>query len=71
MYQDKIKGRMAELHISRTSLAKELNITPQGLGLKLKGASDFTIKEANILIKVLRIDDPNSIFFSNSIAIMQ
>lgn len=68
MYQDKIKGRMAELNISRAELAKKLHITPQGLGLKLNGATDFTIKEAKVLIKVLKIKNPEDIFFNNNIA---
>ncbi|MDD2370862.1 MAG: helix-turn-helix transcriptional regulator [Firmicutes bacterium] len=68
MYQDKIKGRMAELHISRVQLAEILNLSPQGLGLKLNGTTEFTIKEARILIKALKISNPNAIFFNNIIA---
>lgn len=44
-YFSRLRGRVAEKGSSLKEFAGELNITPQALGNKLSGKSDFTIKE--------------------------
>lgn len=64
-YHDRLKGRMAELGITQMQLAKELGISLQALNQKLNGKTDMSINEAEKIIKVLKIENPNSIFFNH------
>lgn len=64
-YHDRLKGRMAELGITQTQLAKELGISLQALNQKLNGKTDLSINEAEKIIRVLRIENPNRIFFNH------
>ena len=61
---DKIAGLLAEQNIKRREAAKALGKTPATLCTKLKHGESFTIREAQILIDMLGIEDPASIFFA-------
>mgnify|MGYP003591520340 CR=1 FL=1 len=54
-----------ELGITQTQLAKELGISLQALNQKLNGKTDLSINEAEKIIRVLRIENPNRIFFNH------
>lgn len=64
-YQSRIKGKMAELGITQAQLAKELGLSLQSLNQKLNGKSDMTINEAEKVIEILKIKNPNDIFFTH------
>ena len=61
---DKIAGLLAEHNIKRKEAADALGKTPTTLCTRLKHGEDFTIREAQILIDMLGIEDPASIFFA-------
>lgn len=65
---DKIAGLLAEHHIMRKDAAKAIGRTTTTLCSRLKpgGGEDFTIREAQILIDMLGIEDPASIFFAKN-----
>jgi transcriptional regulator with XRE-family HTH domain len=57
----KLRGAVAEKGTTMGNLAKELNITPQGLTLKLQGKTQFTLEE---MIKSCNyLEAPIDIFF--------
>ena len=47
-------------------LAKELNITPQSLGNKISGRTEFTLSEVNRLVRLLNLGmrEREDIFFT-------
>ena len=54
---DKLKGRIVEERISRSELAEAMGITVQALNKKLSGKTKITFEDADVMVKVLRIDD--------------
>lgn len=63
---DKIAGLLAEHNIMKKDAADAIGRTTTTLCTRLKpgGGGDFTIREAQILIDMLGIEDPASIFFA-------
>ena len=61
---DKIAGLLAEHNIMKKEAADAIGKTPTTLLSRLKHGEDFTIGEAQILIDMLGIEDPASIFFA-------
>lgn len=59
---DKLKGKMAERHLSQAELAKCLGITVQALNAKLNGRSPFILEEVVKITDILSLDDPVDIF---------
>ena len=62
----KLKGKMAELDVSVAELAKRIDIDASTLYRKLNAEGEtFTIKEANLIVKELKIEkkDAIAIFF--------
>lgn len=54
--------------MTKTFIAKRLNITRQGLYKKLIGKSDFAAREVQMLCDLLRITEPKEmtkVFFDN------
>lgn len=68
---DKLKGKMAERHLSQAELAKCLGITVQALNAKLNGRSPFILEEVVKITDILSLDDPVDIFFRPSVPKMQ
>lgn len=62
---DKLRGAMAEKHISYQSMAKTLQISPKTFGVKMKSGV-FRTDEAEKIIEVLEISEPCSIFFAQN-----
>lgn len=63
----KLKVIMFDRQINQTELAEKLDITQASLNAKLNGRSDFSIGEAEKIIKALNIENPSDIFFSNTL----
>ena len=53
MEYPKVRGRRCELRISQEEAAKELGIATKTYNLKENGKNDFTLEEAQKLIKLL------------------
>lgn len=68
---DKLKGKMAEAHVSQAKLSKQLGITVQALNAKINGKSPFTLEEVVKITDYLDLEDPVNIFFKPSIPKMQ
>ena len=68
---DKLKGKMAERHLSQAELAKCLGITVQALNAKLNGRSPYILEEVVKITDILSLDDPVDIFFRPTVPKMQ
>lgn len=68
---DKLKGKMAERHLSQAELAKCLGIIVQALNAKLNGRSPFILEEVVKITDILSLDDPVDIFFRPTVPKMQ
>ena len=62
---DKLKGKMAEAHVSQAKLSGYLGITVQSLNAKLNGRTQFTLEEAVKITEFLNLKDPVDIFFAS------
>ena len=51
---NKLKGLMAEYHITQEILAKKLEISITTLNFKINGKSDFTVTEAKVISNLLK-----------------
>lgn len=68
---EKLRERIDHSGYKLSFIADKLNITPQGLYLKLKNTSEFKATEIQILCNLLEINDPEemkAIFFANAVA---
>lgn len=52
---NKIKGRMKELEITQSDVAKALNIAQPTANQKINNIRPFDLEEANVLAKLLNI----------------
>ena len=68
---DKLKGKMAEAHVSQDKLSKQLGITVQSLNAKINGRSQFTLEEVVKITAYLNLEDPVNIFFKPNVLKMQ
>lgn len=68
---DKLKGKMAEAHVSQDKLSKQLGITVQSLNAKINGRSQFTLEEVVKITDYLNLEDPVNIFFKPIVPKMQ
>jgi transcriptional regulator with XRE-family HTH domain len=62
----KIKARMVELGMTQREVSKAMGIEISSFNLKLNNTKNrqFTITEAQKLVTVLKIENPNEYFFS-------
>lgn len=61
-----LKSEMVKNGYTQQTLAKELGISPRTLYNKFK-SGDFGTKEIEIMIPLLNLKDPMSIFFTNQV----
>lgn len=61
---NKLKGRIAEMGLSQSDLAKKINIAPKTFYEKMKKGV-FTNLEIEKMAKVLKIENIVSIFFTD------
>jgi transcriptional regulator with XRE-family HTH domain len=64
MVYGKLKGRMAELGMSRKEVAEKLGICEKSYSFKINGERPFTIPEAEKLITILSLSNPAEYFFN-------
>lgn len=63
-----LKASMVLMEISVKELCKELGITESTFYRKMERDGDFSRKEINKMIKILKIGDPERIFFAEKLA---
>jgi transcriptional regulator with XRE-family HTH domain len=68
MKANMLKAQMALKGMNQVKLAAALEISPNALGNKLNGRSDFTRKEIGAMIRLLDIKDPMAIFFAEEVS---
>ena len=56
----KLRGKIAEMGMTQTSLAKELSMSKNTLSAKINGHSKFTVDEAHKICLALSISDPKT-----------
>lgn len=62
----KLRGVMAEKGYNQKDIAKALGLAESTITYKLRHGS-FDLTEANKLIKILDIKNPNEVFFSENV----
>lgn len=60
-----LNAEMARKGMTGACLAEKLGITPTTLSLKLSGKSDFTLRQATVIKKLLNVDIPLEILFQS------
>ena len=63
---NKLKGLIVENGLTQADVAKEIGITPKTFYEKMK-AGVFGSDEIEIMIRLLNIEDPVSIFFAKEV----
>lgn len=63
---DDLIGIMAKKHITKKEMAKKIGITPKTFSLKLKKGV-FGSDEIEVMIDVLKIKEPEQIFFAKKV----
>ena len=61
-----LKAEMARYDYTQESLAKEIGMTSRTFHQRLV-TGDFGVKEIEVMISVLHLEDPMSIFFADSV----
>jgi transcriptional regulator with XRE-family HTH domain len=61
----KLKGRMTECGYTHKKMAKALGLSDASFSYKINGKRDFTLKELNIMARVLNMDDVMPYFFTD------
>lgn len=64
MDMNKLKNQILEEGITNKDLASKLGISVKTLNAKLNNRSRITVREAEAMSKILRIDNPSDIFFT-------
>lgn len=62
---NKLRALMIANGYNISSTARKLGISPNTLGKKLSGKSQFNLDEVDKLIRIFHIQDPASIFFAS------
>ena len=66
--KDRFKAQMVLAGISAKELAKKMNIDESTLYRKIQNDGNFTRSEINLVIEILKIEDPREIFFAEKLA---
>jgi len=62
---NKLKDKILEEGITNKELASKLGISVKTLNEKLNSRSRITIREAEAMSKILKIENPSNIFFTS------
>lgn len=67
---NKLKGKMVELEYNVERLSNEMNVDRAKLYRRFQNPEEFTIKEANSIVTILKLtkDEIIAIFFSQNVA---
>lgn len=68
---NKLKGKIVEKGLTQGKIAVKLGISPQSFNAKLNKRAPISLDEMFKLIEILKINDPNEIFFSYPVAQQQ
>lgn len=63
MNLSKLRGALAEQRMTQRELASRLNLSVKSVNEKLNGKVQITVDEANQMTKILKLDNPEAIFF--------
>ena len=64
---NKIRARIVELGMTQQQVAEKIGMSAKTFSIKMNNGK-FGLDEADRMIKVLKIDQPNSYFFTNDVA---
>lgn len=60
-----LEAELKRRGITRGKLAKEMDLTPSTISLKLNGKSDISLKEAMRIKRIIGVDIPLEILFES------
>lgn len=63
MDANKLKAIIVENGLNQGKVAEKMGISKNSLSRKMQGKGDFTLSEARSLCSILKIDNPERIFF--------
>ena len=63
---NKIRARIVELGLTQKQVAEKIGISEKTFSLKINNGK-FGLDEADKMIKVLKIDEPDKYFFTNEV----
>lgn len=61
---EKMNNLMAEHQFTFAQLAEKLGVSKQTLTRKFNGKTEWTYSEMMVLVELLKIEDPQSFFFT-------
>lgn len=64
---NKIRARIVELGMTQQQVAEKIGMSAKTFSIKMNNGK-FGLDEADRMIKVLKIDKPDSYFFNNEVA---
>lgn len=64
---NKIRGRIAEMGMTQKQVAEEIGMSEKTFSIKMNNGK-FGLDEADRIIKVLKIEQPEKYFFTNDVA---
>lgn len=69
----KLKGRMAEMGFTLSSLSEALHISRPSLRKKITGATDFRVSEIEKMCPLLKINkaEINEFFFADNVPVLE
>ena len=62
-----IRARIVELGMTQEQVAKQMSISPKTLSIKMKTGA-FGLDEADKMIEILKITEPEKYFFAKDVA---
>lgn len=65
--KNKLRARIIEQGMTQAQLAKEIGISEKTFSLKINSGK-FGLDEAEKMIKILKISEPEKYFFANEVA---
>ena len=66
MKTNKLHGKIVECGFTKADIAKRLSLSEKTFYAKMKNGN-FKLNEAKQLIQLLKIDNPNDIFFDDDV----
>ena len=64
---NKIRGRIVEMGMTQKQVAEEIGMSEKTFSIKMNNGK-FGLDEADRIIKVLKIEQPEKYFFTNDVA---
>lgn len=61
-----LRGYMGANHINQRQLAEALGLSQNAMSRKMRGITEFTLREATQVCITLKIDDPIAVFMPDA-----